>query len=279
MFAWERALGARAQGSRADAGERKDEMVSNFRQQEILELARQEGKVTVDGLAERYDVTVQTIRRDLSDLAETGRLKRVHGGAVVPSGVINIEYDERRRLNEAGKRSIGQACAGHIPNGASVFMNIGTSTEAVARSLLDHENLLVVTNNINIANILAANKSCEIIVAGGVLRRADGGIVGGLTVEMVKQFKFDYSVLGCSALDEDGDLLDFDGQEIMVSSTAIKRSREVMVVADHHKFQRKAPLTICSLCDVDILFTDAPLSSGLDEKCATWGTRVSVTSV
>jgi len=144
----------------------------------------------------------------------------------------------------------------------------------VAQELLDHENLLVVTNNLNIANILAANKSCEIILAGGVLRRSDGGIVGGLTVEMVKQFKFDYSVLGCSAIDADGDLLDFDGQEVMVSSTAIKRSRVVMVVADHLKFERKAPMTICSLKDVDLLFTDAALSDALVQDCQTWSTEV-----
>lgn len=249
-------------------------MVSNFRQKEILELARKEGKVTVDGLAERYDVTVQTIRRDLSDLADSGRLDRVHGGAVVPSGVVNIQYEERRRLNEAGKKAIAVKCAQEIPDGASVFMNIGTTTEAVAHELLNHENLLVVTNNLNIANILAANYSCEIILAGGVLRRADGGIVGGLTVEMVKQFKFDYSVLGCSAIDADGDLLDFDGQEVMVSSTAIKRSRKVIVVADHLKFARKAPLTICSLADVTMLFTDNGLPKDLMANCNNWGTKV-----
>lgn len=249
-------------------------MVSNFRQKEILEIARKEGKVTVDGLAELYEVTVQTIRRDLSDLADRGRLERVHGGAVLSSGVVNIQYEERRRLNDTGKKAIAVKCAEAIPDGASVFMNIGTTTEAVAHELLDHENLLVVTNNINIANILAANHSCEIILAGGVLRRADGGIVGGLTVEMVKQFKFDYSVLGCSAIDEDGDLLDFDGQEIMVSSTAIQRSRKVMVVADHLKFDRKAPLTICSLADVTVLFTDGSLPKDLMANCASWGTEV-----
>lgn len=249
-------------------------MVSNFRHKEILERARKEGKVTVDGLADYYDVTVQTIRRDLSELAASGRLERVHGGAVVPSGVVNIVYDERRRLNEAGKKAIALACAGSIPDGASVFMNIGTSTEAVAQELLDHENLLIVTNNMNIANILAANKSCEIILTGGVLRRSDGGLVGGLTAEMVKQFKFDFSVLGCSAIDEDGDLLDFDGQEVLVSRSAIQRSRSVMVVADHLKFQRKAPLTICSLRDVGVLFTDGTLPAALGAKCARWGTNV-----
>lgn len=252
-------------------------MVSNFRQSEILEFARKEGKVTVDGLAEHYNVTVQTIRRDLSVLAESGRLERVHGGAVVPSGVVNIIYEERRRTNEAGKKAIAVKCAQVIPDGASVFMNIGTSTEAVALELLDHENLLVVTNNLNIAYILSANKTCKIILAGGILRRTDGGIVGGLTVEMVKQFKFDHSVLGCSAIDVDGDLLDFDGQEVMVSRTAIQQSRNVMVVADHIKFKRKAPLTICALGDVDILFTDRALSDELAANCEGFKTLVVTT--
>ena len=249
-------------------------MAANFRQKEIVELARKEGKVTVDGLADFYDVTVQTIRRDLSELADKGRLERVHGGAVVPSGVVNLVYDERRRMNEDGKKAIAVACAAAISDGASVFMNIGTSTEAVAYELLDHENLLVVTNNLNIANTLAANHSFEIILTGGVLRRADGGLVGGLTAEMVRQFKFDFSVLGCSAIDEDGDLLDFDGQEVLVSKTAIQRSRNVMVVADHLKLQRKAPLTICSLSDVGVWFTDGALPEKLAGDCRRWGTQV-----
>lgn len=251
-------------------------MVTNFRQQEILELARKDGKVTVDDLAKLYDVTVQTIRRDLSELADSGRLDRVHGGAVIPSGVVNIVYDERRRLNEKGKKAIAMACAKAIPEGASVFMNIGTSTEAVARELLGHENLLVVTNNMNIANILATNRSCEIILTGGVLRRSDGGLVGMLTAEMVKQFKFDFSVLGCSAVDEDGELLDFDDQEVLVSRSAIQRSRQVLIVADHDKFTRRAPLTICSLRDVDILFTDNSLTGKLADECRHWDTNVVV---
>ena len=249
-------------------------MVSNFRQKEILDLARQDGKVTVEELAEQYNVTVQTIRRDLADLAASGRLDRVHGGAIVPSGVENIVYGERRNLNAAGKKEIAVACAAAIPDGASVFMNIGTSTEAVAAELLDHENLLVVTNNTNIANILATNRSCEIILTGGVLRRSDGGLVGMLTADMVKQFKFVFSVLGCSAIDEDGDLLDFDEQEILVSRSAIQRSRKVMVVADHDKFNRKAPLTICSLEDVGVLFTDHKLHNDLIVNCQRWGTAV-----
>lgn len=249
-------------------------MASNFRHREILKLARKEGKVTVEGLSKRYGVTVQTIRRDLAELTGAGQLERVHGGAVIPSGVVNIVYQQRRRLNASGKTAMAKACAKFIPNGASIFLNIGTSTEAVARQLLYHENLMVVTNNLNIANILAANASCKIILTAGVLRRSDGGLVGELTAELIKNFKFDFSILGCSAIDLDGDLLDFDNHEIMVSQTALKQSRNVMVVADHLKFKRTAPLKIFSLQDVNKLFTDAPLPGNLQEGCDQWGTEV-----
>lgn len=249
-------------------------MASNFRHREILKLARKEGKVTVEGLSKRYGVTVQTIRRDLAELTGAGQLERVHGGAVIPSGVVNIVYQQRRRLNASGKTAMAKACAKFIPNGASIFLNIGTSTEAVARQLLYHENLMVVTNNLNIANILAANASCKIILTAGVLRRSDGGLVGELTAELIKNFKFDFSILGCSAIDLDGDLLDFDNHEIMVSQTALKQSRHVMVVADHLKFKRTAPLKIFSLQDVNKLFTDAPLPGNLQEGCDQWGTEV-----
>lgn len=249
-------------------------MSQTFRHPDILEIARQYGKVTVDGLADHFGVTVQTIRRDLTEMANAGKLERVHGGAVLPSGVNNILYEERRQLNEGSKRDIARACALTIPNNASVFMNIGTSTEAVARELLTHENLMVVTNNMNVATILAANKDCDIVVTGGGLRHSDGGLTGSLAVRAIENYKFDFAVLGCSSLDEDGDMLDFDQQEVIVSQTALTRARTVLVVADQSKFQRRAPIRICSLADIDGLFTDTAFPSELAEKCAAWNTEV-----
>ncbi|SHM34885.1 transcriptional regulator, DeoR family [Roseovarius litoreus] len=251
-------------------------MSQSFRHPDILEIARLEGKVMVEDLAERFDVTVQTIRRDLTELANAGKLERVHGGAILPSGVTNIIYEERRRLNEDAKQAIGRACAAAIPASASVFLDIGTTTEAVARELLDHDNLMVVTNNMNVANTLLANKSCEIVVAGGTLRRADNGLVGTLTARTIENFKFDYAILGCSAIDEDGDLLDFDIQEVVVGQTLLKRSREVFLVADHSKFKRSAPVRIGSLRDIDHVFTDRTLPGSLSENCAAWDTAVTV---
>jgi len=251
-------------------------MSQTFRQPEILEIARREGKVVVEDLAERFDVTVQTIRRDLTELADAGRLQRVHGGAVLPSGVSNIGYEDRRGLNEEAKQQIARACAREIPENASVFLNIGTSTEAVARALRHHRNLMAITNNMNVANILVANSDCEVIVAGGVLRRSDGGLVGNLTTATIEQFKFDYAVIGCSALDLDGDLLDFDVQEVGVSRSIIRQSRKVFLVADHSKFARSAPARITSLADMDAFFTDRALTAELDTRCREWGVRVHV---
>lgn len=254
-------------------------MSQTFRHPEILEIARREGKVTVDGLAAHFGVTLQTIRRDLTDLAEAGRLERVHGGAVLPSGVSNIGYEERRSLNPTAKQAIARACAANIPNGISLFLNIGTSTEAVAQELLHHENLMVVTNNMNVANILVANPSCEIIVTGGNLRRSDGGLIGVLATDTIGKFKFDLAVIGCSALDRDGDILDFDIQEVGVSQAILRQSHQTYLVADHSKLSRTAPARIGSLAEIDAFYTDEPLPTKLHEACAAWGTQVRVTTI
>ncbi|MBF9044299.1 DeoR family transcriptional regulator [Rhodobacterales bacterium HKCCE4037] len=251
-------------------------MKSSFRQTEILDIARRDGKVMVDDLAAHFGVTVQTIRRDLSDLDDGGLLARVHGGAVLKSGTTNLAYGERQKVLTEEKLAIARICAAEIPDDCSIFLNIGTSTEAVAAELLNHRNLLVVTNNLNIAHILERNPDCEVIVTGGTLRRGDGGLIGAITVDAIRRFKFDVAVMGCSALDAEGDVLDYDIQEVGVSQSIIAQARRAFLVADHSKFQRSAPGRICSLADVDALFTDRALPRALSAACQDWGTEVHV---
>lgn len=238
-------------------------MVQTLRKPEIINIARREGMVTVDNLVEQFGVSPQTIRRDLTELAESGELERVHGGAILPSTTANIGYNERRELNQAMKVDIARVCAKQIPNDCSVFLNIGTTTEAVAYELLQHKGLLVVTNNMNIANILSTNTEVEVIVTGGNLRRSDGGLVGDFAKATIQQLRFDYAVIGCSALREDGEILDFDVQEVGVSKTIIHQSEKVLLVSDSSKFERKAPARIASMADVDVFVTDR----GLPEAC------------
>src|SRR5690606_40237701 len=118
------------------------------RHRAILELARIHNRVTVDQLAAAFSVSVQTIRKDLNQLCDQRLLTRVHGGATLPSGVENLEYEARKRIAAEAKDAIGKSAAALIPNDASLFINIGTTTEAVSQALLDHAGLLVITNNI-----------------------------------------------------------------------------------------------------------------------------------
>ena len=249
-------------------------MALNIRQADILDLARIEGRVMVEDLAQRFDVTLQTIRRDLGELAEAGLLDRVHGGALARTGVVNIGYDQRRQLAETAKEAIARACAAEIPDNSSLILNLGTTTEAVARALLQHRNITVITNNMNVANILLANPGCEIMVAGGALRRSDGGLVGELTTQFFEQFKVDFAVVGTSALDMDGEMLDFDLAEVRVSRAILGRARRRFLVTDHSKLGRSAPARIASLSEMDTVFIDNALPEPLAVACRDWGTRV-----
>ena len=202
------------------------------RQSEIFNIARAFGRVMVDDLARRFEVSAQTIRKDLNDLCDHRSLTRIHGGAIIASGVENLAYEARRFVAAEEKKAIGAAAAALIPNGCSLFINIGTTTEEVASALTSHEDLLVITNNLNVAMLLYRHPRIEVIVAGGAVRRADGAVIGSTAISLIGQFKVDYAIIGASAIDEEGALLDFDYREVQAAQAIIANARSVMLVAD-----------------------------------------------
>lgn len=226
------------------------------RHSEIIQMAKDSGRVLVEDLSAHFGVTPQTIRKDLNDLCEQRLLNRIHGGALFPSGIENMEYEARRKIASDEKEAIGRAAAGLIPDNASLFINIGTTTEAVSEALLDHTGLMVITNNINVANRMRVFPEIEVVIAGGVVRGSDGGIVGEAAVDFIRQFKVDYAVIGASAIDHDGALLDFDFREVKVAQAIIANARHVVLVADATKFERTAPVRIGHLSQVDTFITD-----------------------
>ncbi|TWH00102.1 DeoR family transcriptional regulator [Mesorhizobium sp. J18] len=226
------------------------------RHAEIMEMAKKHGRVLVDDLALYFNVTPQTIRKDLNDLCDQRQLTRIHGGALLPSGIENMEYEERRKIASEQKEAIGKAAAGLIPDNASLFINIGTTTEAVSNALLDHRGLMVITNNINVANRMRVYPSIEVVIAGGVVRGSDGGIVGEAAVDFIRQFKVDYAVIGVSAIDHDGALLDFDFREVKVAQAIIANARHVILVSDSTKFERTAPVRIGHLSQINTFITE-----------------------
>jgi DeoR family transcriptional regulator, glycerol-3-phosphate regulon repressor len=193
----------------------------------------------------------------------------VHGGAVYPSGVTNFAYDARRSVAADAKAMIGLAAARLIPDNASVIVNIGTTTEQVAMALRRHQGLMVITNNINVANILRDAPSAEVVVAGGVVRPSDGGIMGEATVDFIRQFKVDFAVIGASAIDRDGSILDYDFREVKVSQAIIAQARKTILVADSLKFERTAPVRIADLSMIDVFVTDTEPPAEVADYCRT----------
>lgn len=243
-------------------------MQSSERHRKILELVKVQGTVSVERLSSEFDISVQTIRADLRDLDRDRKLIRFHGGARTVDGRENLEYESRRQIAASEKVAIGKAAAALIPNKASLFVNIGTTTEAVSDALVEHEELLVITNNINVANNLRLYKEIEVVIAGGAVRSTDGAIVGETAVDFINQFKVDYAIIGSSALDQDGGLLDFDIREVKVAQAIIENARNVILVADSSKFGRAAPVRIGHLSQVDIFVTDKVPSENVRNVCS-----------
>jgi len=227
------------------------------RQLELLGEVRRMNSVTVDALAERFGVALQTVRRDVRLLADAGLLMRFHGGVRVPGSTVeNIAYRQRQLLNEDAKRRIARTVAQAVPNDCSLIINIGTTAEAIARELMKHSGLRVITNNLNVAAILSDNPACEVIVAGGEVRGRDRGIVGEVTVDFIQQFKVDIGLIGISAIEPDGTLRDYDVREVKVARAIIEQSRVLWLAADHSKFGRPAMVELGRLHQVDTLYTD-----------------------
>ena len=227
------------------------------RHERIIQLVKQNGYMSIDALAKELDVTPQTIRRDINMLAEEDILRRYHGGAGLGSNSVqNEDYAKRKVWNQQEKDRIASLVAEHIPNNSSLFMNIGTTVESVARSLLDHSGLKIITNNLNVASIFSGHEQFEVTIAGGTVRQRDGGIIGEATIDFIRQFKVDYAVMGISGIDEDGTLLDFDYREVRVAQAMIEHARKIFLVADHSKIGRNAVVKLGHISQVTAMFTD-----------------------
>jgi DeoR family glycerol-3-phosphate regulon repressor len=242
--------------SEVDSNENGRAKAVILRQKKIVDLVRGQGFVSIEALAQDFMVTPQTVRRDINALTKRGLVRRYHGGAGLPSSVANVEYTTRRVFALDGKIQIARLLAQDIPDEASLFLDIGTTTEEVAKALLDHDRLRVITNNLNVAMILSENETFEVFVTGGVVRGRDRGLTGEATIDFIRQFKIDFGVISVSGIDGDGTLLDFDYHEIRVGQAIIESSRKVFLVADHTKFGREAMVRLCNIREMDALFTD-----------------------
>jgi DeoR family glycerol-3-phosphate regulon repressor len=237
------------------------------RQRMIMDYIREEGSVQVDELSVQLKVTQQTIRKDLNHLSECKLVQRVRGGAVLKNTVENLGYGARKILMAEEKTEIARATSKIITDNSSMFINLGTTTERVSQFLVNHNSILVITNNINVAGILWPSRNIEVMVAGGTIRHIDGGIIGSSTEEFISSFKLDYAIIGCSAIDDSGEILEYDLREVRVTKAIIRQARIVILVTDSMKMKRTAPVKVGTLEDIDILVTDNNIAPEFMDLC------------
>jgi DeoR family glycerol-3-phosphate regulon repressor len=233
------------------------------RQQRIVAWIEQQGYATLEALAHHLQVSMQTVRREVIALDASGHLQRFHGGAGLAEGKIRLGYGGKSALARDAKDRIAAAAAEAIADGSSVFLDVGTTVEAVARALVSRQGLRIVTNSLNSARYFQDRPSCSLMVLGGTLRGSDGSLVGDLTTTTLRQFKVDVAIIGCSAIEDDGSVMDHDMDKIAVKRAALAIARRSVLVADRAKFKRRAVTRIAGIADFTAVITDAPPSAGV----------------
>ncbi len=244
------------------------------RQSIILQRLRDEGGTLSSAvITDLFDVSVQTIRKDLNALSDAGLVKRVHGGITLPVQTHNLSFNNRQIINLQAKRAIAQRVAASIPEGASLFLGIGTTLQQVAQALLRHQHLTVVTNNLSAAMTLCENPAIETYLCGGRLRPSDQDLMGEDATRFLRRFQVNYGIFGVGGLAENGALLDFSPEESHISAAIMDNSEHRILVADRSKYLRCAPIRTAMLGEVDSFYTDE-LHEDLAATCAATGIDV-----
>jgi len=226
------------------------------RRDAIEALVLEQGAVTVGSLAERFDVSMQTIRRDVDALCEGAMLHRVHGRIELSEQFLNTPFDQRAGTNLLGKRAIGEAAAGLIPDGATVFISIGSTPLSVARALRRRKGLTVITNNLSAAMALSEEVSNRIILPGGELRLPDRDILGNDVLDFFGRFRADFAVFGTAGIADDGGLLEFHTTEVRATQKIRANAQKSILVVDWSKFGRQAPALGDNITEIDTSIID-----------------------
>ncbi|MFF1872097.1 DeoR/GlpR family DNA-binding transcription regulator [Kitasatospora herbaricolor] len=241
-------------------------MYAAERQQQILLLAQQRGRVDVPSLAEEFGVTQETVRRDLSALDRAGLLRRVHGGAL-PAGSLHLEpgLAERDSTAAGEKERIARAALGLLPAEGSVLLDAGTTVSRLAALLPPDSTLNVVTNALPVAARLADHPDLTLHLIGGRLRHRTQAAVDAWALRDLADIHADLAVIATNGFDAEGGLSTPDLAEAAVKRAMVAAARRVVLVADSAKYGTRHFARFASLGQIDVLVTDTGLT---DEQAA-----------
>ena len=230
------------------------------RRMEIVNVVNRDGKARVEDLAAQFDVSSVTIRSDLSFLEKNGYVVRSHGAAIPNTGVIaELTVHEKRRQNAGIKSLIGQAAAKLIESGDTVILDSGTTTREIATSLKSLEDVVVMTNGLDVAMELASAPGVEVLMSGGVLRKNALSFSGSQAEHSLKNYRFDKVFLGVDGFDLRTGITTHNEQEASLNRLMCEISEQVIAVADSSKFGKRSCHMIREFGNIDTLVTDSDI--------------------
>ncbi|MBN8630044.1 MAG: DeoR/GlpR transcriptional regulator [Rhodobacterales bacterium] len=233
------------------------------------------GPISLGDLARDLQVSAETIRRDVRALAEAGLVVRVHGAVGLAGQIGEAPFERRMRENAEAKRRIARAAADTIADGDALMMDTGTTTSFLARELLGHRRLTVVTNSSDIARTLATVNGNRVFMAGGELRGDSGAALGAAALEFIRPFAVRHAIISAGAVDASG-ILDFDLQETEFARAVLACGERRVVVCDASKFARRGFLRVVDWDGIDTLVTDSPPPADLAEALVLGNVQVSL---
>ncbi len=245
------------------------------RQESILNKIKIQESVTTNELVEEFKVSIMTIRRDLHLLEESGYIILNHGGAVLKKdGHLehSMMYKQSQFVNE--KKSIAKYCASLVNDDETIFIETGTTAQAVANELTKKKNLKVHTNSLSVINTLSRFSNIELFVVPGKYRELSDGFVGPLTNQYIQQFYFDYAFIGTEGIDLKYGLTAPDLDDALTKKSVVEQSKSVIIVADHTKFNNVFTHQVCKLNQVTCVVTDEHLDEVILDEYQGLGVEV-----
>ena len=233
---------------------------TSSRRQKVVGLLQEQGSVQVLALSAQFEVSTQTIRKDLAFLEDRGVLVRCYGGAVA-SGVIGVvdevPVDTKRVLHMPEKEGIGRLAASMIKPGDAIILDSGTTTAQIARFLPDKQDIVVLTNDAGVLGQLTRKENIEIVLLGGRLRRKNMAFYGGQTEAALDSLQVDRLFLGVDGIDLQRGITTHFEPEAVLNRKMARAAREIVAVTDSSKFGRTCLHRIMGIEEVNVLITDA----------------------
>ncbi|HEA23184.1 hypothetical protein LCGC14_0783110 [marine sediment metagenome] len=258
------------------AKKKKSKRSTVERRKTILTLLSENGQVFVHELSKQFNVSEVTIRNDL-DLFESKKLLiRARGGAMKYENNVGIDYgiSEKDKINYIEKQRIGKKAAALIGESETVILDSGTTTMEIAKNLGDIKSLSVITNAFNIVGQLIANQNINVIVPGGSLRKNSHSLVGPLAEKNLKNFYVDKAFIGVDAFDTRVGIYTPNIEEASLNQIMINIAKEVILVADSSKFNRRSLAFICPIGQIDTVVTDDKISAEDHKQLQDSGVKV-----